>query len=251
VDPDQQQHRQAPQGLEQLSISSQDSSVTDEIICGLIEDEYFRVGRHNYLEVLILDRRLRWSPACGSSGSSGCCLGANIVNVVSVLDYSEDFLEASPLEPHELLVMTLLAADNVETYAAIFDVHREQRTFALESIRYTTIVVVLLMGLVMYFATDMKKLSNSNVLHPLWVLMDDMCALKSIEVMTENQSYQHVNITAAYGMLTIGGGNGIGRCRRLLSRSSKRSPSLTSWCSSAVPFKPFIRRCCRGRSTCP
>lgn len=43
----------------------------------------------------------------------------------------------------------------------------------------------MLTGLVVYFATDMKKLSNDNVLHPLWNLMDDMCSMRLIEVLSE------------------------------------------------------------------
>jgi len=79
---------------------------------------------------------------------------------------------------------------------AVFDVHRVRRREAALSIVQTTLVVVMLMSLVVYFAWDMKRLSNSNVLHPLWDLMDDMCALKCIEVVGEQRCIEDVPLVS-------------------------------------------------------
>uniref|UniRef100_A0A6U6SDX2 Guanylate cyclase domain-containing protein n=1 Tax=Alexandrium andersonii TaxID=327968 RepID=A0A6U6SDX2_9DINO len=97
-------------------------------------------------------------------------------------------MKAAGHENHEFAIQEILAnGDSQVQSLAMFDIHRSQREGALLSLAQTVSVVVLLLALVIYFASDMKRLSNNNVLHPLWDLMDDMCALKSIEVVGEQR----------------------------------------------------------------
>jgi adenylate cyclase len=85
-----------------------------------------------------------------------------------------------------------LQTDDLSNFALI-DQHEYERNYALESLRFTFAVCVMLGVLIMYFAADIKHMSSSNCLHPLWDLMDDMNAMKLIELLTasQNQSTQH------------------------------------------------------------
>eukprot|EP00929_Paragymnodinium_shiwhaense_P055179 TRINITY_DN27674_c0_g1_i1.p1 TRINITY_DN27674_c0_g1~~TRINITY_DN27674_c0_g1_i1.p1 ORF type:complete len:963 (+),score=288.93 TRINITY_DN27674_c0_g1_i1:131-3019(+) len=172
-----------PQGLKQLELMKNDPAVTPEVLCSMIVEEYSQISPSKKLDVLVLQNKLLWIPGCH------CCNPAQAATIEFPVDYVEDYLQASPMEPHEFLVQSIETSGSTSS-AVVFDVHVEMRDYALASFTHTVVVVVLLLVLVVYFATDMKRLSNSNVLHPLWVLMDDMCALKSIEVMTEKNSME-------------------------------------------------------------
>jgi len=163
-------------GLNQMDILVQDPQVAPSVICELVADTYPHAASAK-LELLILQNKVYWEIP------TGCISPARLVSDVE--DAALDILAAYPREPHELMIEYLKNPEGVIVSVAVLDMHEDMRSDALSSFTHTVAVVVLLMTLVILFASDMKRLSNSNVLHPLWVLLDDMCALKSIEVLGE------------------------------------------------------------------
>lgn len=59
---------------------------------------------------------------------------------------------------------------------------------AANSLLYTTVAVTMLVAFVLFFSSQITRLSNGNLMHPLWDLLDDMCSMKCMEVVAENNS---------------------------------------------------------------
>eukprot|EP00927_Polykrikos_kofoidii_P058995 TRINITY_DN5397_c0_g1_i1.p1 TRINITY_DN5397_c0_g1~~TRINITY_DN5397_c0_g1_i1.p1 ORF type:complete len:982 (-),score=181.89 TRINITY_DN5397_c0_g1_i1:170-3115(-) len=172
------------QGLGQLAVLAADPQVKRDFLCSLVVDEYAGSLTTSRLVFLALNRTVFWD-----DGRRRCDEG-EMLHVENPVEYMDRVVQDSSLEFHEFAKIPLWTdvAQTVSTVssAALFDTHVETRAAAVASIGNTLTVVILLMVVVMLFIADMKRLSNNNVLHPLWILMDDMCALKSIEILNSN-----------------------------------------------------------------
>jgi hypothetical protein len=104
------------------------------------------------------------------------------------VDIADDVMKQMNLEPPQMTIVCYpdsICDPNQVQSLAVYDSEHENFVSARASIIYTSIVVVMLTGLVLFFAVEMKRQSNNTLFHPLWDLMDDMCALKCMEVVAE------------------------------------------------------------------
>jgi len=171
------------QGLHQLDAVALDQKANVDIICSMVLNDYSKVPALATLLLLVLDSRAYWSSDCRCQPG---CAGGGPALEDGGWALADEAIRVQGHESHEYSIHEVWSADGEKVRSlAVFDVHEWQRAGALLSMAQTAVIVVLLLCLVAYFATDMKRLSNNNVLHPLWDLMDDMCALKSIEVVGE------------------------------------------------------------------
>jgi len=186
------------QGISQLDNMARSSELAPDDLCRFAGDEYAKVADDSGLLLLVLDRRLYWTPECrccnasevfsngdlvttAPCGAASCAEGAEPPDSGSLVG---KMLQATGHAWHEHKVVVVEEAGAVRSLA-LWDVHRAVRASAQTSLVHTCVVVFLLSALLMYFATDFRRLSSSNVLHPLWDLMDDMCTLRSMEILGE------------------------------------------------------------------
>mmetsp|Transcript_38106 Transcript_38106/g.104913 ORF Transcript_38106/g.104913 Transcript_38106/m.104913 type:complete len:932 (-) Transcript_38106:198-2993(-) len=180
------------QGLKQLDLLAQElESSSPAILCPLLSD-YQVVAETTHLELLILQRRMYWDPYVGSCDAAAS-EGPLITNSEQ---FVYDFVSNSAREAHEFFTQSIHNDTDAIISIAVFDTHKEMRGQARDRIKYTVAIVILLLGLVTFFGWDIQKMSSSQVLHPLWDMMDDMCALKSIEVLGQNAHSEDINIAA-------------------------------------------------------
>jgi len=180
------------QGLYQLDDFVRQKDVSPSEVCHFVNSEYIeqiRSDSEDTIIFLMLDNRIYSEPGCA------CCSPATSASSAPIFDEDEQqllvdtLIKNTGLERHEILVLAVFNEDGEDARSLVmFDSHRFERALALNSLLQTLTVVIMLTVLVIYFATDMKKLSNENVLHPLWNLMDDMCSMRSIEVLSEKPS---------------------------------------------------------------
>lgn len=171
------------QGLRQLEVLAGDPQGAS-LVCSMVLDDYSKAAASSTLLFLTLHGRVFWSSNCLCRQD---CAGSGPQLQDGGVSLAEATMQAVGHESHEFSIQEILSGSSQVRSLAMFDIHRSQREGALLSLAQTASVVVLLLALVIYFASDMKRLSNNNVLHPLWDLMDDMCALKSIEVVGEQR----------------------------------------------------------------
>eukprot|EP00930_Biecheleria_cincta_P043138 TRINITY_DN29660_c0_g2_i1.p1 TRINITY_DN29660_c0_g2~~TRINITY_DN29660_c0_g2_i1.p1 ORF type:complete len:1040 (+),score=190.28 TRINITY_DN29660_c0_g2_i1:393-3122(+) len=173
------------QGLLQLSDLSTNHEVSRANLSSIIAERYVFPKMNPVL--LVLNGQIFWNSSCH------CCDGA--LRRVSTDTEKDDLLDSVITQlgfgSHEFQLVELKSHD-LSNFALI-DQHEYERSYALDSLRFTIAVCVMLGVLIMYFAADIKHMSSSNCLHPLWDLMDDMNAMKLIELLTasQNQSTQH------------------------------------------------------------
>lgn len=182
------------QGLYQMDDLAMQSEVSPEDLCAFVhhiddtQRSYAEASTDDML-LLVLNAQTYWKPGCKCCNPAQTANSTRITTLVEQQSMLEDYYRRTGLERHEILVLAVPSDDG--SYArslVMFDTHKFERSLALNSLIQTITVVIMLTTLVLYFATDMKKLSNDNVLHPLWNLMDDMCSMKSIEVLSEKPS---------------------------------------------------------------
>ncbi|CAJ1333134.1 unnamed protein product, partial [Effrenium voratum] len=106
---------------------------------------------------------------------------------VALIDQAVDL---TGLEAHEVL-LEQRALSSLDTFS-VFDVHQQSRYEAAENIKFTLSVVAMLAILMLYFSADIMHMSSNNCLHPLWDLMDDMNAMKLIELITVSTSFRKI-----------------------------------------------------------
>lgn len=200
------------QGLHQADSLATSSKVTPAETCDFIKNHYSKALGESNILLLILNRKTFWKEGCR-------CCNLDIISNASPLSPSQmqelgdEAARNTGFEAHEVVTHEVLNANGQPRSWITYDIHKKTRRLAVNSLIQTSLVVFLLTTLVLYFATDMRKLSNENVLYPLWNLMDDMCALRSIEVLATTKTLA-VDPTA----------NAL--CRRSLSAG----PSIMSKC---------------------
>ncbi|CAE8629933.1 unnamed protein product [Polarella glacialis] len=170
------------QGIIQLiDLAQRPSEVSTSLLCSTVTEQFAYASTQASLLLLVLESRVYWHESCRCcSGAGDTGLSANPLAAGGLVDQVQ---KATGLEIHETEVV--MVEDSSGKYnLAVFDIHHIERAAALESLRLTICVVCLLAGMILYFATDIKRMSASNVLHPLWDLMDDMNAMKLIELLT-------------------------------------------------------------------
>jgi len=157
--------------------------VDTNLLCELARPAVYWVER-SVLRLLVLDRRIYWDADTGCE----CCLehqASPLLNSEAVVNLADERMGQSDQEPSMLSLHCLPDATcgegEIRSFA-LFDREKDQKYLATMSLLYTSVVVVVMIVLVIFFATEMKRLSNSNLFHPLWDLLDDMCALKCMEV---------------------------------------------------------------------
>ncbi|CAE7299762.1 unnamed protein product [Symbiodinium sp. CCMP2592] len=179
-----QARRQGLQQLQAVALEAPNSSATADLLCQMVETSYaYSFERHSLL-LLVIDQRVVWDTTATNpcSNSSG---GFNFRKLGSVEEAAvlfEDVIDGTGKERHEMLVDQ--AEDLSWETSAIFDQHQQVRWEAGESLKYSLSVVAMLALLMLYFSADIMHMSSQNCLHPLWDLMDDMNAMKLIELIT-------------------------------------------------------------------
>mmetsp|Transcript_109086 Transcript_109086/g.307510 ORF Transcript_109086/g.307510 Transcript_109086/m.307510 type:complete len:949 (-) Transcript_109086:99-2945(-) len=171
------------QGLLQLDHMANDPEVSNpSFMCTLIKKTYSSVGNSARLQLLVLRNRMYWDPLIGN-----CNSGAQNGWVSAPMAMALDTIASHPLERHELLVHHLSnGTHGGDAHSvAVFDISVEVRSTAISNFRQTLVVVVMLMAVVLYYGIDMKRTSTAQVLNPLWMLVDDMVSLKSIDTLKE------------------------------------------------------------------
>jgi len=173
------------QGLAQVDRMASDTVVpaSPANLCGLIGDfAHISVDRH--LVLLAADYRFYWRPGCMCCDPDSVAVDPARSDIVMDEGFVEEVARGTGLEVHELLMAEVMDSSGAVRAMAMFDTHEVERAFAVNNMLQTVTVVILLTSLVVYFSSDMKKLSNDNVLHPLWEMMDDMCSLQCIELLS-------------------------------------------------------------------
>eukprot|EP00435_Cladocopium_sp_Y103_P044483 s1330_g12.t1 len=171
------------QGLAQLQvIDSEDSS--DLVLCEMITKHFAESFHRCKLVLLVINQRVLWNETCT------CCDGMyrSLLDEPEALSLIEDAIDVTGFEIHETL-LEQVQLGNFETFA-VFDIHEESRHEASESLKFTLSVVAMLAILMLYFSADIMHMSSNNCLHPLWDLMDDMNAMKLIELITASSSFR-------------------------------------------------------------
>jgi len=190
-----------PQGLAQLDSMARSSEIAPDEFCKFARDEYAKIADDSsLLLLLILDKRLYWTPECPCCNASQVfahsdlvtqdpCGDAGLTEAKCSMWQEPDeeslvgkMLQVTGREWHEHEVVIIEEGGTVRSMA-MWDVHKAVRTSAMWSLAYTSAVIVLLVALVAHFSGNVKHFSNHNVMYPLWDLVDDMCALRSMEVL--------------------------------------------------------------------
>lgn len=151
-------------------------------LCSLMRPTASWVER-SALQVIVLDNRLYWDTRAGCR----CCdpqQATVLPNKDAILDFADQRMLETGLESFLLRLDCLpdKECENDIRSIVVFVVEDEQQYIARMSIVYTSIVVFIMICLVVFFAVEIKRTANSNIFHPLWDLLDDMCALKCMEV---------------------------------------------------------------------
>lgn len=171
------------QGVAQLEvIDSEDSS--DVILCEMVKNHFADTFQRAKLILLVVNQRVLWNETCP------CCEGVfrlldSDSQALSLIEYA---IELTGFETHETL-LEQVQVGNFDTFA-VFDIHEQQRFEAAESLKFTLSVVAMLAVLMLYFSADIMHMSSNNCLHPLWDLMDDMNAMKLIELITASSTFR-------------------------------------------------------------
>lgn len=196
--------------------------------------------RHSLL-FLALGNRTYWGP---DAHNCACCGG--IVDVSKILNMDMDVLDALAREQimsagyifpsHELVsfYMPIDAAGSV----ALFDYHRVVRAEASQSLLYTIVVVMTMLCFVVYFAFDMKKLSNKHILHPLFDLIDDLCAMRCMEVVAENPQPDAPTPEKIFGRNKNGR---MTKCVRKFFDPTTTAPEMVQLSTSVASLKGAMR----------
>lgn len=146
---------------------------------------YARKTKHKLL-VVALNMTTYFTPDCE------CCATCCRSTVQSIRELSRTWEKWTGLQPHELQSWCYPEYDcdvGEPRSLALFDVHERIRHEALLSLIYTTLVVILLIIFVLFFTSDLR-LFNERVLNPLWDLLDDMTAMKTVEFARANDLTQ-------------------------------------------------------------
>lgn len=165
------------QGLVQLDTMASDPAVPTSFICETIVNSYQASAAPSQLLFVALNKTILYTPTCR------CCnptIGRNSLNATTFEDVGVAVADAAPYELQELAFLTVGGNSFV-----IWDQHKMARYTSLLSLIYTIVVVLCLTSFILFFSVDIKKMSNNNALHPMWDIMDDMSALKSIELLVE------------------------------------------------------------------
>jgi len=175
------------QGLLQVDYAVLHPDMSPIQFCEFVTNEFARVARDATFLLLIANYRVYWEPGCHCCDPEASASASAIVKAEEDITILEKVKASTGLEDHEILIKSIEdSAGSVRTLA-VFDNHNYERDLAVNSVLQTVLVVILLTALVIYFATDMRKLTSRNVLHPLWNLMDDMCTVKNIDVLFNSQ----------------------------------------------------------------
>jgi len=142
--------------------------------CSLVRN--FVENTKNKLILVALNMTVYWTPDCQCCSS--CCTTA----VQSLTEVSSTWEDWSGFQPHELQKHCYPGEEcDVEPRSlALLDIHEDIRQEALLSLIYTLSVFILLLLFVFFFTTDLR-IFNERVLNPLWDLLDDMAAVKTVE----------------------------------------------------------------------
>jgi len=111
--------------------------------------------------------------------------GNNVVQFA--LDSVRSEVQRLGLQQHELLTVCYPDSDCfhetiVATSVMIFNIREAAAHAGLNSLVFTSTVVIMMLLFVAFFASDLNHFSRQFLFHPLWELMDDMSAMKSIEL---------------------------------------------------------------------
>ncbi|CAK9030737.1 unnamed protein product, partial [Durusdinium trenchii] len=169
------------QGLAQLQVIDSEEA-SEDVFCSMARDHFVNSFQRCKLITLVVNRRVWWNETCK------CCGGAyrsisSLDQALKLIDYAVD---STGFEAHEILLEQPQVND-FSTFG-VFDIHQQWRYEAAESLKFTLSVVAMLAILMLYFSADIIHMSSNNCLHPLWDLMDDMNAMKLIELITTNSS---------------------------------------------------------------
>lgn len=165
------------QGLVQVDLEIANPNMNDHDRCVLV--------RHYAQEskAALLFLALNWTQYWGAN--CDCCRDPiHKVAGGTMLDIAKTFMDNSDVQPHELALHCHPDDEEcgVESRSgALFDIHVAVRDIALRSLIYTFTVLVLMISFILFFTSDVQVF-NRRVLSPLWDLMDDMAAIKAVEV---------------------------------------------------------------------
>mmetsp|Transcript_23625 Transcript_23625/g.55043 ORF Transcript_23625/g.55043 Transcript_23625/m.55043 type:complete len:1084 (-) Transcript_23625:164-3415(-) len=184
--------------------------VTSSVICRLIGTYASPAPPVTSLLFLVLHGRVfhDWRT---DLGSDICAMDApaRYTTDADPKDTIDDIFKNAPVEPFEVLSICYPdekcdKSSQIVSYA-VFDVHEELREQALAQILLTGTTSIVIVALAALFANDLKRLSNNNLLHPLWELLDDMCTMKCMEVIQERINPNGQAPTAKNVLVALGG----------------------------------------------
>eukprot|EP00913_Durusdinium_trenchii_P029400 g27560.t1 len=178
------------QGLAQLQVIDSEEA-SEDVFCSMARDHFVNSFQRCKLITLVVNRRVWWNETCKCYSSPeksefpdlSFKLDIHRLQALKLIDYAVD---STGFEAHEILLEQPQVND-FSTFG-VFDIHQQWRYEAAESLKFTLSVVAMLAILMLYFSADIIHMSSNNCLHPLWDLMDDMNAMKLIELITTNSS---------------------------------------------------------------
>lgn len=155
-------------------------------MCSFVE----RLASENTrLMLLVLNHTLYWDASVCSccAQASGAPFTAGNLWIADPWRSATDAMKQQNLEFHEYATWCYPNADcdGKILSLALLDAQDSVRDSAASSLLYTVTAVIMLMGFVMLFSHDLHRLANNHLLHPLWDILDDMCATKCLEVVSE------------------------------------------------------------------
>jgi len=190
-------------GLAQLTELARFTVVgTDmEALCALVRD--YSANQEGELLLLVVHFSVYW----GFQTSCPCCnrwravppglapggtqpLSAVPELVFDPVGVAEDRIGSLSFEVHEVALLCypdVMCGGDAHS-VAVLDIRSSVRADALAAILCTVVVVIMMVISVVLISNDMTRRFRGSIIHPLWDLIDDMCAIRCIEVVSESPS---------------------------------------------------------------
>lgn len=151
--------------------------------CSFVDSYAVRAGGGTAtLKLLIVESKVYIDSV---ANKIACSAQAPLV-VGKLIDFADASMTKLGLQPLEMSLRCFpdsACGDSAKVGSlALWEISEEAFISARASMLYTSIVCIMMILLVLFFALSMKSSSNMNLFHPLWEMMDDMCALKNMEV---------------------------------------------------------------------
>jgi len=165
----------------------QSSELPSPMLCRFVREFEQRQSKDQRLLLLTLDNTVFWNAPhftpCRSSHNNATAFPVNHDPV----RMARDAMRSRQLQNHQFSIWCYPDVDCIGTVSsvALFDISSSMRDESIQSITYTTISVLMLVSFAAFFSTEISRLTNGTLMHPLWNLLDDMCSMKCMEVVGE------------------------------------------------------------------